>query len=188
MFNDFNASCPRACRSSSEPDYGSPWPAGADGTGYSLVLIAPHTNPDHALPTNWRLSARSGGNPGGTDAVPFPADPMGDVNGNGERDLIDYALGNDLGLPRILPAIARRPDALGGSSLLLTYPVSLGAERAQIEVLFSTDLVTWQQGAPHLEAASTEPLGDGRELVIWRIKPPLRDEPQVFLRLRAIAH
>ena len=111
---------------------------------------------------------------------------MGDANGNGERDLIDYALGNDLGLPRILPAIARRPDALGGSSLLLTYPVSLGAEGVEIEVLFSTDLVAWQQGAPHLEAASMEPLGDGRALVTWRVKSPLRDGPQIFMRLRAV--
>ena len=29
-----------------------------------------------------------------------------------------------------------------------------------------------------------EQLGDGRALVIWRVKPPLRDEPRVSIRLR----
>jgi hypothetical protein len=165
----------------------APWPSAADGAGYSLVLIAPQTNPDHSLATNWRSSARPGGSPGGTDVVPFPTDPLGDANRNGERDLIDYALGNDLGLPRIAPALTLQRDNLGGiATALLTYPLSLGAERARIEVLFSTDLATWQDGAPHLEAVSQTQLGDGRALVTWRVKPPLRDQPRVFLRLRAV--
>lgn len=164
-----------------------PWPAGADGSGYSLVLIAPDTNPDPALASSWRSSARPGGSPGGTDVAPFPADPLGDANGNGERDLLDYALGNDLGLSPIRPAFTRQPDPLGGpASLLLTYPISLGAERAVIEVLFSRDLANWQEGAPDLEFVFTAQLGDGRALVTWRVKPPLRDAPQVFMRLRAV--
>ena len=112
---------------------------------------------------------------------------MGDANGNGERDLIDYALGNDLGLPPMWPAFVRQPVLFGSSaSLLLTYPLSLGAERAAIEVLLSTDLTNWQEGAPHLEAVSMEPLGDGRALVTWRVNPPLGDEPQLFMRLRVV--
>ncbi len=165
--------------------YGPPWPAEANGTGYSLVLIAPETNPDHALPANWRSSAFVGGSPGGTDVVPFPADPLGDANRNGERDLIDYALGNDLGMPPLFLSLNQQPDALGGpAALLLSFPHSIGAERAKIEVFFSTDLATWQDGASHLEAVSTQQLGDGRALLIWRVQPPLRDEPRVFMRLR----
>ena len=64
--------------------------------------------------------------------------------------------------------------------------MSLGADRARIEVLFSTDLNAWQEGAPLLEAVSMEPLGDGRALVTRRVLPPLRDEPQIFMRLRAV--
>jgi hypothetical protein len=79
----------------------APWPTVPDA-GYSLVLIAPETNPDHSLATNWRASLRLGGSPGWPDTAQFPADPMGDANGNGERDLIDYVLGNDLGLPLFL--------------------------------------------------------------------------------------
>ena len=164
-----------------------PWPAGADGLGHSLVLISPQTNPDHALAANWRPSARPGGSPGGTDVTPFPADPMGDADGNGDRDLLDYALGNDLGLTPILPAFTRQTNALGEfTAVLVTYPMSLGADRARIEVLFSTDLNAWQEGAPLLEAVSMEPLGDGRALVTRRVLPPLRDEPQIFMRLRAV--
>jgi hypothetical protein len=166
-----------------------PWPTGTDGSGYSLVLIAPYANPDHSLAANWRSSTRLGGSPGGTDVVPFPADPLADANRNGERDLIDYALGNDLGLPPILPAFTLQPAGLlgGPATLLLTYPLSPDAERAKIEVLFSTNMVGWQEAAPHLEAASMEQLGDGRELVTWRVKSPLRDQPQVFMRLRVTA-
>jgi hypothetical protein len=117
--------------------------------------------------------------------VPFPANPLADANGNGQPDLIDYALGNDLGRPLIFPALALQPDTLGGpETLLLTYPLSLGAERAKIEVLFSTDLVAWAEGAPYLEAESMQPLSDGRALVTWRVKPPLGDEPRVFMQLR----
>jgi hypothetical protein len=164
-----------------------PWPAGTDGSGYSLVLIAPYANPDHSLTANWRSSTRPGGSPGGTDVVPFPADPLADANRNGERDLIDYALGNDLGLPPILPAFTLQPDVLGGpATLLLTYPLSLEAERAKIEVLFSTNLVEWQEGASQLDPISIKQLGDGRALVTWRVKSPLRDESQVFMRLRAV--
>jgi hypothetical protein len=165
-----------------------PWPAGTDGSGYSLVLIAPYANPDHSLTANWRSSTRPGGSPGGADVAQFPANPMADANGNGERDLIDYALGNDLGLPPILPAFTFQPAALGGSAtLLLTYPLSPDAERVRIEVLFSINMVEWQEASPHLEAASMERLGDGRELVTWRVKSPLRDQPQVYMRLRVTA-
>ena len=66
------------------------------------------------------------------------------------------------------------------------YPVSLGAGRAVIDVLFSSDLAHWREGVPQPEAVSMDQLGDGRALVTWRVLPPFRDEPQVFMRLRAV--
>ncbi len=165
---------------------GAPWPAA--GVGHSLVLIAPETSPDPSLPVNWRASAQWGGNPGGPDPARFPEDPLGDANGNGEPDLLDYALGNDLGLPPISPRLARQPQSLGGlDALELSYPASLSAENTELGVFFSTDPPLWQDAAAYLELVSRESLGDGRELVTWRVKPPLRDERRVFLRLRAVA-
>jgi hypothetical protein len=150
-------------------------------------LIAPETKPDPALATNWRASFQRGGSPGGPDATPFPADPMGDANRNGERDLIDYGLGNDLGLPPIFPKLVLQPGLLSeGVMLQLVYPLSLTATNVEIGVSFSTNLTTWQDGAEYLELLSREALGDGRELITCRVKPPLKDQLQVFLRM--VAH
>lgn len=165
-------------------DDSSPWPVGADGAGYSLVLTRPETKPDPAIPTNWRASVFPGGSPGGTDAAPFPANPSGDANGNGQPDLLDYALGNDLGKPPIFPAVTFQPDVVGGPSVLqLTYPQSIGADSAKIDVFYSKDLITWQDASTSLQAGTTQPLGDARVLVNWVIKPPLSSESQVYLRL-----
>jgi hypothetical protein len=167
-------------------DDAAPWPVEADA-GWSLVLIAPETNPDHTLAANWRASARPGGSPGRPDDARFPADPLGDADGNGERDLIDYVLGNAPGVSSRLPTLT----AVAGQGsepavLRLSYAVSLTATSADVGVSFSTDLTTWQDATPHLELVSTESLSDGREQVTWRVRPPLRDEPRVFLRLRAV--
>ena len=159
----------------------APWPVEPDGTGYSLVLVAPESRPDPAIATNWRASARSGGTPGTEETSGgFTGNPTGDVNGNGEPDLLDYALGND-GPAQISPAV--RMDSVSGGALV-TYPVNVNAEGVVIEVHFSTDLVTWQDAAAHLESVSTEPLGAGRELVTSRIKASLQIEAELFMRLR----
>lgn len=165
-----------------------PWPTAPDTTGYSLVLVAPQTHPDPALSANWRASLQMGGRPGWADGVSFPPDPLADANGNGEPDLIDYALGNDLGLSPLFPAFRwERGNPVREDNLVLTVPISLAAEGAEIELQFSTDLGEWQEGASHVELVSTEPLGNGRALRTWRVKPPLRDQPQLYLRLRVVA-
>jgi hypothetical protein len=165
-----------------------PWPDAADQSGHSLVLIAPNTHPDPALSENWRASLQPGGSLGGADGAPFPADPLGDANGNGEPDLIDYALGNDLGLSPLFPGFRwDRNVPAGEDALLLTVPISLAAEGVEIEFHFSTNLVKWQDGTSHLELVSTESLGDGRAVRAWRVKPPLRDQPHLYMRLRVIA-
>jgi hypothetical protein len=163
----------------------APWPTGGD-TGYSLVLVAPETNPDASLPANWRASRWLGGSPGRPEVAPPPANPVGDANRNGEPDLIDYVLGNDLGLPTLLPRLALQPDPLGGSAALrLICPAGLGADGAVLGISFSRDLVHWQDAAPWSEFVMREAIGGGREMITWRVQPPLRNEPQVFLRVRA---
>ena len=44
-----------------------PWPASADGTGFSLVPVNPNLNPDPNDPVNWRASTVIGGSPGADD-------------------------------------------------------------------------------------------------------------------------
>jgi hypothetical protein len=47
-----------------------PWPAAADGDGYSLVPMQPNSNPDPDSSTNWRLSGSVNGSPGMDDPAP----------------------------------------------------------------------------------------------------------------------
>ncbi|MBX3732946.1 MAG: lamin tail domain-containing protein [Verrucomicrobiae bacterium] len=46
-----------------------PWPAAADGTGFSLVPRNPSANPDPSDSAHWRASTRPGGSPGADDPV-----------------------------------------------------------------------------------------------------------------------
>ncbi|MEZ5304882.1 MAG: lamin tail domain-containing protein [Verrucomicrobiales bacterium] len=70
----------------------APWPID-DNAGASLVLIAPHSDPDHGDPANWRHSIAVGGTPGGSDALRFTGEATADADGNGRPDLLDYAMG-----------------------------------------------------------------------------------------------
>ncbi len=163
-----------------------PWPKSADGEGASLVAIAPETKPNLSLGVNWRASSAAGGNPGGPDVDDgFPTNPSGDADGNGQPDLLDYALGNGVGKPAIFPAVAWQADVAGGPVVLqFTYPASLTASRALVEILYSTDLANWQDASASMQAGTTVPLEDGRVLLKWTIKAPLSEAPQIYLRLR----
>ncbi len=110
-----------------------PWPAAADGTGTSLVLIAPFTNPDHSLPKNWRASMSAGGNPGTSDALAFSGDPHADPDSNGWNHLFEYALGPN-------PQITHSRTPAG---LTMTIPRVPNADDAIISGEVSTTLTGW---------------------------------------------
>lgn len=101
-------------------DNNLPWPASADGTGPSLVLIAPETAPDHALAQNWRASLVPGGTPGGSDAVPYTG-----------GDLLGYAL-------------AGHPE-LNFSTMTVSVPLNRGADDVEVTPQWSTDLLNWNE-------------------------------------------
>jgi hypothetical protein len=52
-----------------DPRSGLYWPTGPDDNGYSLVIIDPNADPDHAA--NWRSSTYPNGSPGADDPAPF---------------------------------------------------------------------------------------------------------------------
>ncbi|MDG1890863.1 MAG: lamin tail domain-containing protein [Verrucomicrobiota bacterium] len=162
----------------------APWPIEPDQSGHSLVLVAPHLHPDPDQAGSWRASSRPGGSPGRQEEGGIPENPSGDLNGNDEPDLIDYALGNDLGLSPVHPSFRWEKHGPGEAELLLVVPFSLRAGDILIEPLFSTDLTDWQDGAPHLEWVAMEPLDGGRSLKVWRVMAPLHDQPRLFMRLR----
>jgi hypothetical protein len=165
----------------------APWPV-AGAQGRSLVLIAPGTNPDHANPTNWQASARAGGNPGWPDGLTFQGDPLADTNRNGQNDYMDFLMGNDLGRDSIFPSVHLHPSGDGTTAeVRLEYPLNLSAQADEPSVMYSTTLTSWQDAAGQLDLVERVNHGDGRELLRWRVKAPLRDEPGVYLRLQAVA-
>ncbi|MDA7888320.1 lamin tail domain-containing protein [Akkermansiaceae bacterium] len=164
----------------------APWPVEADA-GYSLVLINPFSNPDPDVAANWRSSALPGGNPDDTDALPVPANPTGDTDGNGIADLIDYALGNHLGTGAIASTVSWETYDIGGSPqslLTMSYPLSIGADGVSVGVDASTDLVNWQDAAANSALVSEVNLGDGRKMITVRFTSPIGEGEKQFLRLR----
>lgn len=81
-----------------------PWPASADGDGYSLEFINPTSLArDPALPINWRSSRALEGNPGAQDSDLLSdwmddngiVDLQGDPDSDGLVHLIEFAFGTD---------------------------------------------------------------------------------------------
>jgi hypothetical protein len=133
----------------------TPWPTAADGDGYSLVLVAPSSNPDHSLAANWCPSANLNGTPGNDDGIPFT--PGG--------DLISYALAGT--------------DQVEFADGQFSYTVDLTAKDAQTSVEISTDLQTWTSS--DLQLLSRTHNGDGTETLSWI---PTAIGERVFLRLK----
>ncbi len=111
----------------------APWPTAPDGSGASLTLVDPTSNPDHGDPQNWRSSSGNG-SPGTSATSPFTGDPGADDDANGLTNLLQYALGS--------PALEVRPSPADGA-LTIRVPVRLTTEGVSTELEFSSDLTTW---------------------------------------------
>lgn len=154
---------------------GPPWPHSPDGGGFSLVLINPASNPDHANPANWRASVAPGGNPGASDASSFSGNPNGDDNGDGISNLVQYALAG--ATPFQLPVVSN-----DGSFLMLTFRRNLAADDTTVTVQRSTDLVTWNSVDVVYDSEAHN--GDGTATYVWRSTRQLGAAAREFLRLR----
>lgn len=154
----------------------SPWPESPDGSGFSLVLIKPTSNPDHANPANWRASVGLNGNPGASDATTFTGDPLADDNGDGINNLTQYALAGNT--PIQLPS--------GGSAdgfLTISFQRNLAADDTTCTVQRSTDLQTWTS-VGDVEYVSETNHGNGKATYVWRSTHLLGESAREFLRLR----
>lgn len=159
-----------------EYDDDPPWPNSPDGAGFSLVLINPASNPNHAVAANWRASTALGGNPGSTDATTFTGNPNGDDNGDGISNLVQYALAG--ATPIELPTVSN-----DGSFLTLTFRRNLAADDTTVTVERSTDLATWTS-IPDVVFAGETHNPDATATYLWRSTHPLGETPREFLRLR----
>jgi hypothetical protein len=152
-----------------------PWPTGADGTGYSLVLIKPASNPDPDEPTNWRLSATAGGNPGSGDTTVFSGNPVGDDDGNGITNFAQYALA---GSAAYVPPVSFS----AGGQTVFQYRFNLAAEDARVTAETSTDLSSWSVLPASYQVSDQTALGDGTAVVT--ITGPAPAEARRFFRAR----
>ncbi len=150
-----------------------PWPA-ADGSGHSLVLIAPLTNPDHNNPLNWRASRATNGTPTTSDALPLPINPQADTNGNGLSNLVDYAIGSIENLPTVTSS---------AEGLDLTVLRTAGSD-ANFVIQGSHTLTnpSWQN-ITTAELLVREPRPNDTEALIFRIPVPNGQEQRFFLRV-----
>ncbi len=141
----------------------APWPAEADGTGYSLTLISPAANPNHSLASSWRTSALVGGSAGGTDALALAAFPT----------LLDYAL-------------TARPVATNeAGTTVLTWRERIGADEVRLTRQLSSDLAVWQSDPDDgsvVQILTAQANGDGTRTVrATPATPP--PGPRRFFRL-----
>ncbi|MEZ5329035.1 MAG: lamin tail domain-containing protein [Verrucomicrobiales bacterium] len=144
----------------------APWPVDADGTGYSLV----YGSGDADEPLNWLPSARPGGTPGTTDAIPFAewatangvSSASSDIDKDGNPAVIEYLAATLPDSPNRL--LLPQPD------FLLTYPVSLTAEGIPLELQTSSDLNEWSKVSDQAEFLGVSHNGDAfSATVTWRI-------------------
>ena len=158
-----------------------PWPESADGDGYSLVLIAPETNPAHDDPINWRSSVAIGGTPGWADAVEFAGDPNADDNNNGVSNLLEHAMGGSA-----LPLLSLQTLDVGGAledQLAFSYQRNLSADDVTYKVEISKDLQNWVVlSAAELDSSMNN--GNGTVTEVWRAGVWPSVDTKCFVRLK----
>ncbi len=170
-----------------------PWPEPADGDGFSLVLVAPWTNPDHGDPASWRASTEIGGNPGTSDHADFVGDPGADQDLDRLSAFLEHALGSDDSDPNSGPERYHASveileiEGVAAEFLLFSYRRNLAADDVIHVVDISQDLLTWNSGTGFAEFVSEVHLGDGTTLVTYRSAMPLPGAGQeLFMRLRVV--
>jgi len=170
----------------------TPWPVAADGTGPSLVLVDPETNPDHAQGENWTASALPGGGPGaneGGNGGFTGADPAADEDGDGLAAFLEHALGTSDTNPASGPGTVTTrlqtfsPEGTAAEYLTLTFVKRAGSLAAHT-VETSPSLILWHSGASRVVLASEEPGPDNTSVQTWRSTTPQSATDPEYIRLR----
>ena len=156
----------------------SPWPESADGSGFSLVLIDPESNPDHGVPQNWRRSAAVGGSPGASDAVEFVGDPSADDDRDGLPALLEHLFGSSDAMTTGSPV---HIDLAQEGDLLISFPRDAGADDISVVIEKSSDLARWALAVSELVSVGSEAI----PVETWRIAAPEAENLR-FLRIRAV--
>lgn len=154
-----------------------PWPANADGEGFSLVAIGPQLGLDRDRGENWRASAQIGGSAGGGDATSFSGIAGADIDHDGKNAFLEYALGSSDAEPEGV-SWRLEPD---GQNLLLSFSRRLTADDTVIAIEAAAAIGQWASADALLFARE---FGPDSLVETWRITPP-ESGAEFFLRLRA---
>ncbi len=175
----------------------APWPNPPAGSGLSLVLVNPDSFPNHALPSNWRLSRLPGGSPNGDDRLHFVSwlaangasgADLDDFDLDGLPNILEYALAGNPAQPGTndLPSPAVQPFTVGGITnnyLTLTLRRQRGAEDIALTVQFSDDLILWTESGV-LETITQNI--DGSVTETWRSSTPVSGGISQYGRVRVV--
>ncbi len=166
-----------------------PWPAEADGDGFSLELVNPGENPDPNDPSSWGASTAAGGSPGvasgqgggGGDntydawkIAQFSAaelaneaisGPNGDPDGDSQSNLLEYAAGT---LPKDGQSVSSLVVSEDAGHVTVTL-TKAGSAAGLTDVLeWATDLQVFSDATSSFSLHSQEDVGGGVSRVIYR--------------------
>ncbi len=162
------------------------WPVAAGDGGFSLVLVAPETNPDHALAANWKLSATFAGSPGISDDLNFTTwagafgnpEPGSDNDSDGRVALMEYAMGTN-------PTISDPIDSQLELNEFLTFSFRKNplAEDVTFTLEQSSDLDAWATANDAISLVAETANQDGTRTLLYR-SILSQDGNPLFLRMR----
>ncbi len=174
----------------------APWPPTPDGHGYSLTLVSAVPGADLDDPMNWRASSGIGGSPGSHDRLPLadwlagyglaPGQENSDLDGDGLRALLEYAIGSNPTDPTsgalISPSLAPfEVEGVTRDYLMIQFPRLKGADDVVVTVEISNDLLTWSEAGPVVGYA---PSAD-EAVDLLQIRAPAPSGPGAqFIRIR----
>ncbi|NCF90181.1 MAG: hypothetical protein GWQ05_04370 [Verrucomicrobiaceae bacterium] len=158
-----------------------PWPVGADGDGYALVLAEPLSTPVLSDPSSWRSSVSVGGTPGGDDTVPFTGVAGNDLDADGNQALIEYAMGasDDDGGSQRLPSVRLElmdVDGVVDEYVVFEFTKNLAAVGLTFSIESSTGVIAWTNVSEDFLYLSTTNNGDGTSTVSYCSVAPFPSE------------
>ncbi len=159
----------------------APWPTLPDGSGFSLVLLDPTTNPDSLIPENWGTHSVLGGGPGIADTPQISdyeawAELNGVTSENEDLDqdglgaLLEYALGTD---PSVSNPGAVQSGGVADGFFTISYQKDPARSNITFQIQSSVNLIDWA------DEADTE-VSPG----VYRIDSPIAGTEKRFLRLK----
>ena len=151
--------------------------APTDGGGRSLVRVLSPTAPDPNTYV-WRASTVDGGNPGGTDRLPFSGSPSADGDKDGVPALLEYMLGSSDTVSNTPFTVSN--DGLG--HLIMIFNRQVNADDADLTIESVADLSgTW---APATAVKTDDTTIGTLRTETWQVTPPV-GTAKYFVRLKA---